>query len=514
MNSITSYPLSRLPLLLFWVISAVFSIGSYAAEVAIELVITNGRVIDPETGLDAIRDVVVRGGRIVSIVEPPYVVPDDSVLKVDAQGMVVAPGFIDLHVHGQSDQAQEYQVRDGVTTALELEWGYAEVGSFLDSRRGRSRVNYGASASHGMLRALALAENAAEREYLRSELAVAVRSEEPLREVQALVAETYYTPLSPAQEPLLRDEIERALDEGAIGIGMPHAYYPGADSTEIYNLFEVAADLDVPIFTHVRGRGLPSVQEVVANAAATGASLHVVHVNSVSLADINPVLRLIQGARARGVDVTAEAYPYTAGSTRIQGATFDGDWQSSYGISYDGLQWQETGERLNAETFASYRERGGVVIIHMMQEAWIEQAIGNDWVIVASDGMPYANGAHPRTAGTFSRVLGRYVRERGLIDLETAIRKMTLLPARRLEKVVPEMARKGRIQVGADADIVIFDPERIIDTATFDSGLSFSEGIEYVFVNGVAVVADGETVSDVFPGSPISSSKILLNEGR
>ena len=244
---------------------------------------------------------------------------------------------------------------------------------------------------------------------------------------------------------------------------------------------------------------------MIANAAATGASLHIVHVNSVSLGDINPVLRLIQGARARGVDVTAEAYPYTAGSTSIQSALFDGDWQSSYGISYDGLQWQATGERLNAETFLQYREQGGAVIIHMMQEEWIDQAIGNDWVIVASDGMPYAPRAHPRTAGTFSRVLGRYVREKGVIDLQTAIRKMTLLPARRLENIVPSMARKGRLQVGADADIVVFDAENIIDTATFESGPSFSEGVKFVFVNGVAVVMDGEAVPDVFPGNPIHS---------
>jgi len=430
---------------------------------------------------------------------------DGQVVSIDAQGLVVAPGFIDLHVHGQSDQAHEYQVRDGVTTALELEWGYPEVGSFLESLRGRSRVNYGASASHGALRALALVEREADREFLRGRLGAAVRNEEPLRAIQAIVGDTFYAELPSAKGQLVRDELQRAFDEGAIGIGLPHAYYPGASSAEIYELFGTAYELDVPIFTHVRGRGLSSVQEVIANAAGTGASLHIVHVNSVSLGDINPVLRLIQGARARGVDVTAEAYPYTAGSTSIQSALFDGDWQSSYGISYDGLQWQETGERLNAETFQQYREQGGTLIIHMMQEEWVDQAIGNDWVIVASDGMPYAPGAHPRTAGTFSRVLGRYVRERGILDLETAIRKMTLLPARRLEKQVPAMTRKGRLQVGADADIVVFDADTIIDTATFESGPSFSEGVRYVFVDGVAVVMDGEAVADVFPGKPIRS---------
>ena len=501
----TPYERFRFSLIVICVFGTLASAHGQAGDEPIDLVIYNGRVIDPETGLDAIRDIAVSGGRIVAITETSTDVLDEQVLKINAQGLVVAPGFIDLHVHGQSDQAHEYQVRDGVTTALELEWGYAEVGSFLDSRRGRSRVNYGASASHAAIRALALTEREADREFLRSQLAEAVRIEEPLRRIQSIVGDTFYAPLPPAREQLLQEELERAFNEGAIGIGMPHAYYPGASSAEVFNLFEIAEDLDVPIFTHVRGRGLSSVQEVIANAAATGASLHIVHVNSVSLADINPVLRLIQGAQARGVDVTAEAYPYTAGSTSIRSALFDGDWQSSYGISYEGLQWQATGERLNAETFLQYRQQGGVVIIHMMQEEWIDQAIGNDWVIVASDGMPYAPGAHPRTAGTFSRVLGRYVREKGVIDLETAIRKMTLLPARRLENVAPDMARKGRLQVGADADIVVFDPKTIIDTATFETGPSFSEGVEYVFVNGVAVVMSGEAVPDVFPGNPIHS---------
>jgi len=480
------------------------SLSIQAAEAPVDLVIQGARVIDPETGLDAVRNVSVSDGRIVAIVESSLDGVTEQTRVIDASGLVMAPGFVDLHVHGQSDRAHEYQIRDGVTTALELEWGYAGVASFLNSRRGRSRVNYGASASHGMLRALALVPGEQEREMVRRQLHEAARNDEPLRALQAVVGDTFYASLSAQQESILWREIHQEISAGAIGIGMPHAYYPGATSAEIFHVFETAAQLDVPIFSHVRGRGLPAIQEVVANASATGASLHVVHVNSVSLADIDPVLSLIQGARTRGVDVSAEAYPYTAGSTSIQSALFDEDWQSSYGISYDGLQWQETGERLNAETFTMYRQRGGVVIIHMMQEDWIEKAIGADWLIVASDGMPYAPGAHPRTAGTFSRVLGRYVRERNVLDLATAIRKMTLLPAQRLEKIAPQMARKGRIQVGADADLVIFDPDRVIDTATFESGPSFSEGIHYVFVNGEAVVHEGQAVPDTFPGQAIT----------
>jgi len=470
-----------------------------------DLIIRNGRVIDPESGLDEVRTVVVSGGQIIDVTSTDVAAERiaESTTVIDASGLVVAPGFIDLHVHGHSDQAREYQVRDGVTTALELEWGYGEIASFLASRRGRSRVHYGASASHGMLRALAMAGSASERDTLRRDLAAAVAVDESLRAAQGVVGHTFYTPLADEQELALHDEFERALAEGALGIGMPHAYYPGATSAEIFRVFEMAADLAVPIYTHVRGRELPAVQEVVANAVATGASLHVVHVNSVSLGDIDPVLRMIQGVRARGFDVTTEVYPYTAGSTSIQAAVFDGDWQASYGVSYDGLQWQETGERLNAETFARYRREGGVVIIHMMQEEWIEKALANDWVLVASDGMPYAPGAHPRTAGTFARVLGHYVRDRELLSLPVAISKMTLLPARRLENLAPQMRRKGRVQRGADADLVIFDPARVQDTATFEGGLDFSRGIEHVLVGGVAVVSGGQAVPDVFPGEAI-----------
>jgi N-acyl-D-aspartate/D-glutamate deacylase len=470
----------------------------------VDLLITGGRVIDPAHALDAMIEVAVDDGRVVAIGRAPVLPADTHVVRtLDVTGHVVAPGFVDLHVHGQSDAAHDYQARDGVTTALELEWGYPEVQAFLTARRGASRVHYGASVSHGMLRALALAEDEAAREALRAELARAVTAEEPLRPLQELVRESFYAELTAEQEAWLHEEVERQLAAGGIGIGMAHAYYPGADKPEILGVFELAARTAMPIFTHVPGRGLVGVQEVVANAAATGAPLHVVHVNSVSLGEIESVLALIEGARAHGVDVSTEAYPYTAGSTSIQASLFDGDWQASYGIGHEGLQWQETGERLTPETFARYRETGGVVIVHMMKEEWVRTALGNDWVIVASDGMPYAEGAHPRTAGTFARILGRYVREEGLLDLPTAILKMSTLPAQRLVPFAPAMERKGQLGVGADADIVIFDPERVIDTATFETGPRFSEGIEYVFVGGVAVVEDGELVPDARPGQPV-----------
>jgi dihydroorotase len=222
-----------------------------------------------------------------------------------------------------------------------------------------------------------------------------------------------------------------------------------------------------------------------------------------SLGALPVVLDLIESAVKRGLDITTEAYPYTAASTYLQSTMFDDGWQDRLGISYGELQWVKTSERLTADTFAKYRKEGGFVIMHLMKPEWIERAMAAPFVMVASDGMPYEPGAHPRSAGTFSRVLGLYVRETKTLSLMDALRKMTIMPAKRLEPVAPQMKNKGRIRVGADADITVFDPARVRDTATFEKGLSFSAGIDHVFVNGVAVVRDGKTVAGAHPGKAV-----------
>jgi cytosine/adenosine deaminase-related metal-dependent hydrolase len=469
-----------------------------------DLVIANGRVIDPETDLDAIRHIGVREGLIAAVSELSLdaQLADDGEF-IDATGLVVSPGFIDLHAHGQSTQANEYQAHDGVTTALELESGYLGLAEWLEGRRGTALIHYGASAAEGVARALALldVDERAELEALIRESAS--EPNQTLDELEDMTRSTFYKTLRADRYENLRGTLQVGLDEGGIGIGMAHQYTPGANREEVFEVFRLAAELDVPIFTHVRSMSLDAMQEVVANASATGAPLHIVHVNSMSLGQLPQVLELIAGAREQGVDITTEAYPYTAGSTGIKSAIFDPGWQDLLGISYGDVQWENTGERLTQTTFEQYREEGGTVIIHMMKDEWIDLAMATPFVMVASDGMPYAPGAHPRSAGTFSRVLGRYVRERGVLDLPTAIAKMTYMPAKRLEEIAPIMARKGRIQVGADADLTVFDPKRVIDTATFEEDLSFSVGIEHVFVLGTAVVKNGETIPDTYPGQPI-----------
>jgi dihydroorotase len=293
-------------------------------------------------------------------------------------------------------------------------------------------------------------------------------------------------------------------------VGFGIAYVPAARREEILDIFQLAAERQVPCFVHVRSHGavepgsaVESVQEVIANAAATGAALHIVHITSTGLRQAPICLRLIEGARRRGLDVTTEAYPYTAAMTGLETAIFSEGWQEKMGIGYQDLQWAATGERLTAESFARYRQQGGMVVIHSIPEEIARLAVAHPLVMIASDGMIADGKGHPRGAGTYARVLGRYVREQRALALMDALRKMTLMPAQRLEKAVPQMRAKGRIKVGADADLTLFDPARVIDRATFENPAQYSEGITHVLVNGIFVVRDGKLVEGIKPGAAI-----------
>ena len=467
-------------------------------QTTFDIVLQGGRVMDPETEFDAIRNVGIINGKILEISDAEL--QGDEV--IDVTGLVVAPGFIDLHVHGMTNKAHAYQVRDGVTTALELEGGKPFLRHWLASKTGHSIVNFGASAPHGNLRALAMTQY---NHYLKQ--AEDIIAKEGLESPQYTklmlnIGRSGYQSLSDEDLERMAVAIDKAILDGALGIGVPVGYYPGATAGEILKVYEQAAKWQLPVYSHTRGFGMPGIHEAIANATVTGAPLHIVHANSLSLSEIQVTLDMVAAAQENNLDVTTEVYPYTAASTGLGTAIFDEGWQDMLGISYGDLQWEATGERLTETTFNQYREEGGTVIIHMMKPEWIVKGIQDPRTMIGSDGMPYAPGAHPRTAGTFSRVLGRYVREQEVISLMAALKKMTIMPAKRLEQVAPMMRQKGRIQVGADADITVFDPDSVIDRADFKR-LEYSEGIEFVLVNGIIVVKEGENQEGVYPGKPI-----------
>jgi N-acyl-D-aspartate/D-glutamate deacylase len=467
----------RFPVSLLILITLVEFTGCNQPEY--DIVFAGGQVYDPETGLSERRNVGINGDRIAKISKDQL----QGKKLINVTGLVVSPGFIDLHVHGTTFKENQYQIHDGVTTALDLEFGASSIEEFIEKRNGSSLVNFGASVAQGQLRMQAMKawKNRVEGEPV--DYNFKALDDEEIEEMKVLV----------------QDQINK----GGLGIGVPIGYYPAATRREIYEVYKLAHELSVPVFSHIRmGRAL-AVQQVLADAMTTGASLHIVHINSSSGNELDLTLEMIQGARQKGFDITTETYPYTAGSTDIASAIFQPGWQENLGISFNDLQWVETGERLTEETFNQYRKIGGIVIVHQMKPEWIDLAVRSPLTMIASDGMMYSRLAHPRTAGTFSRVLGKYVREDNVLTLMEALTKMTVMPAKRLEKIAPDMKKRGRMQEGCFADITVFDPGKIVDKATFDEGLKYSEGIHYVMVNGAIVLHDGKLVPDVLPGRPV-----------
>jgi N-acyl-D-aspartate/D-glutamate deacylase len=273
----------------------------------------------------------------------------------------------------------------------------------------------------------------------------------------------------------------------------------------VIELFRLAAALGSPVFVHVRSSGriepgssIEAINEVIGAAAISGAALHIVHINSSCMRDAPECLSMIAGARARGLDVTTEAYPYTAGMTFINSAYFDPGWRERKGLDYGDLELPESGERLTRERFEALHAapEPRVVLIHTNPDELVDAVMAAPLVAVASDGLK----DHPRGTGTHARVLARYVREQKTISLNEAIRKMSLMPAQRLERVNTQAKRIGRLRQGAQADIVVFDPQTVQDRASFRAPTEPSVGVRYLVVAGTVVVDNGQIVDGVAPG--------------
>jgi N-acyl-D-aspartate/D-glutamate deacylase len=473
--------ISRSLLLLLWLgLAAPVSAQTY------DIVLSGGRVMDPESGLDAVRNVGITADRIARISTEPLA----AKRVIDARGLVIAPGFIDVHQHAQDAASGRLKAFDGVTTALEMEIGVPDVASFLQRKKGHSLINYGTTASHAAARSRAF--------------------DTPFSEPTLVAPAGPATdePATPQQLARIEDRLNSELDAGALGIGMGIQYTPGASHLEVIRMFRLAALRGVPVFTHVRsfgriepGSSIEAVSEVIGAAAVTGASLQIAHINSSCIADAPECLSMVAGARARGLDVTTEAYPYIAGFTNINSALFNPGWREKLGVDYDALQLPDTGEKLTKERFDQMHADPAPteVLIFMNTQEMVDTVIANPLVMIASDG----EDGHPRNAGTYSHILAYYVRERASLTLMDAIRKMTLMPAVRLEKSTAAARRKGRLQEGVDADVVAFDPQVVSDRSTYQAPREPSIGMRYVIVNGSVLIDAGQLVSGNFPGRAI-----------
>jgi N-acyl-D-aspartate/D-glutamate deacylase len=439
-----------------------------------------------------VHNVGIRDGKIVRISSEAL----SGRRVIHADGLVVAPGFIDLHQHGQDMASQRVKALDGVTTALELEIGAPDVAQFLESKEGHSLIHYGTSASHVAARAAVFGAP------LPAEV---IGAHSGVPEILPKSGPATDQPATPEQIEAIRERLRAELDAGGLAVGMGIQYTPGATRLEVIDMFRLAAERSVPVYTHMRSAGrlepgssIEAVSEVIGAAAITGASLHIVHINSTCLRDSLECLSMVEGARARGLDVTTEAYPYIAGMTAVNSALFNPGWREKLGIDYGDLVLPDSGEHLTKQRFDELHNSNTTqwVLVFGNTQEIVDKVIPHPLVMIASDG---AEG-HPRNAGTYSRVLAQYVREKGTITLMDAIRKMSLMPAEMLERSTPAARQKGRLQEGVDADIVVFDAGTIRDRSTFEKPMEPSVGVRYSVVGGTVVVDEGKIVPDVFPG--------------
>jgi N-acyl-D-aspartate/D-glutamate deacylase len=484
-----------------------------------DVVLRGGRVIDPESGLDAVRDVAIAGDRVAAVGSglPP------GREEADVAGQVVTAGFVDLHSHAHDLGSARLRVADGVTTALELEAGATPVAAAYAAAAAVGRpLNYGFAASWALARMNVLAGVTADD---GSVAALFANLADPRWQRSA----------APAEVDRILGLLEADIGDGALGIGLLLGYAPGTAPGEYLRVAALASSSGVATFTHARDLveftpdgPVDGAEEIVRTAGETGARMHYCHLNSTTLHHADRVLGLVDRAQRAGSQVTTEAYPYGAGMTGIGAAFLAPDRLAARGLTPRSIIYAPTGEEVSgAARLSELRaaDPGGLAIIRQLNEdAPADRAILLRYLtfpgsVIASDAMPLTwTGAdpepdawplpptaftHPRTAGTYARSIRTLSRNGAGLSLSEVLAKCSLHPAQLLADRVPAMRRKGRVSAGSDADIVVFDPDSISDQATYTDSTRPSSGIRHVLVNGTFVVRDGRLDESARPGRAV-----------
>jgi len=506
--------------------SIVLSGSSMSAQAQdYDLVILNGRVMDPESGLDAVRNVGVIGGKIAAVTKDAIKGKE----TIDAKGHVVAPGFIDTHVHILDQPfAQKLMLRDGVTSPLDLECGAYPVETFYDYMDGKSQANYGVSIS-----TLAVREKVFNRKY-NTKTGI-ITTDIFAKDEHAFVTMDWSgTVPDERQIKKINAMVEEGLKRGALGVGVPVGYMTkGVTSQETAGWQRLAAKYGVASYLHARfssqappNTGVLSFEELIANVGIYGGGLLVQHMHQQALALTPFALDLIDDARKNGMKVRAEIYPYTFGAS-IVGADYlhPDNYGPNMGRTYKDIIEVETMKPLTKERYDELMKSnpGAAIMFYGCQKKDLEYALAYPTSTVGSDAFPLTVSktgkmamdwdiayedvqGHPRTAGTHAKVL-RMVREQNLMPLMLAISKMSYMPAKFLEENgVSQMGNKGKIKVGADADITIFNPKTVKDNSSIKQAGLPSTGIPYVIVNGTVVVKDSKVLKGVYPGQQIRNA--------
>jgi cytosine/adenosine deaminase-related metal-dependent hydrolase len=477
-----------------------------------DLVINNGRIMDPETMYDAVANVGIKDGQIAVITKDKITGKE----TIDAKGLVVAPGFIDGHTHCIEPYAYRLALRDGRTTILDLEVGAhgPKLNEWYKRREGKAPVNFGVAVAHEFARAEVL-DGFKDWKYFYSPDGV-----------QSRLTKEGWSKSRPTLEQgnQILVLIDEGLQQGGLGIGSTVGYMrAGVSAREIFELQKLAGSYGRTIAMHFRNTpgddtSEPNgIQEMLANAAALGAPAIAAHFNNPGY---NMVHELLVRMREKGYNVWGEIYPYAAGSTALNAVFLEPEvWVKTLGNKYEEtLQDVATGEFYTQKSREEMlkKEPTRLVLVYKTPESAIVDWIKMPGVAIGSDAMPLIPddnltwdtpdedlpNTHPRFSGAFATVL-RLARENN-IPLMQAVSMTSYNYAKPLGDMgLKSMQVRGRMQEGMVADITIFDPETVKDNATYEKGTLPSTGIQHVIVNGTLVMKDQEPLKGVNPGQPI-----------